>query len=309
MAFRPDGRWLAAAGYDGLVVVRDVETGREIHTLIGHSGPVTAVAFSPDGRRIASAAEDQTIKLWDVRTGEEVFTLRGHPSPILGLAFSPDGNRIASAGTDKTVKIWDAAFPTPETFRRRRVLALVGPLFQRLLLKEDVIAQLRRDPTLSPSLREAALAVAATWKEDADALNRRAGRSSKSPGGPRADYDRALRWSEAACRLYPGNGNFLNTLGVAQYRVGQYEKARSTLTRSNQLNGNREPSRPGFPGDGPSSAGADRHQPRNLEPSARGHERSQSRRCGEPGFPPRGRTAHRRPARWRCRRTCSRREG
>jgi WD40 repeat protein len=236
VAFSPDGRRLAAAGYDGLVVVRDVETGRDIHTLIGHSGWVTAVAFSPDGRRIASAGEDRTIKLWDVRTGEEVFTLRGHPSPILGLAYTPDGNRIASAGIDKTVKIWDAASPTHETFRRRRALALVGPLFQRLLFKEDVIAHLHGDSTLSPWLREAALAMAATWKEDAGGLNDASWEIVKSPGGSRAEYDRALRWSEAACRLEPENGGRLNTLGIAQYRAGRYEEARATLTRSDRLN-------------------------------------------------------------------------
>ena len=241
VAFRPDGRWLAAASGDGRVVVWDADTGREVHTLIGHSRPVTAVAFSPDGRRIASAAGDNTIKLWDVRTGEEVFTLRGHSSGILGLAFSPDGNRIASASTDLTVKIWDAASPTPETFRRRRALALVGPLFRRLLLREDVIARLRSDPTLSPSLREAALAAAASWREDADGLNHASRDIVHSAGRSRAEFERALRWSEAACRLEPDNGDFLNTLGVAQYRAEQYEKALSTLTRSNQLNGNRQP--------------------------------------------------------------------
>ena len=214
VAFSPDGRWLAAADYDGLVVVRDVGTGRDIHTLTGHSGWLTAVAFSPDGRRIASAGEDRTIKLWDVRTGEEVFTLRSHPSPILGLAFSPDGNRIASAGTDTTVKIWNAVSPTPKTFRRRRALAMVGPLFQRLVLKEDVIARLRSDPTLSSSLREAALASAAGWREDADALNR-ASRDIVLSAGQSRRNSSALRWSEAACRLRPDNRDFLNTLGVA----------------------------------------------------------------------------------------------
>ncbi len=241
IAFRPDGHWIAAAGHDGRVVVWDAETGREVYSLIAHSRPVISVAFSPDGRRIASAAVDNTIKLWDIPTGEEVFTLRGHVNPILGLAFSPDGNRLASASTDATVKIWDSAFPTPETFHRRRALALVGPLFQRLVLKEEVIAHLRGDLKLSPSLREAAIAAAATWDEDATGLNDRSWRVVRSLGQSRADYDRALRWIEAACRLRPDDGDFLNTLGVAQYRAEHYQRALSTLTRSNQLNGNREP--------------------------------------------------------------------
>jgi WD40 repeat protein len=221
VAFRPDGRWLAATSHDGRVVIWDVETGRDVHTLSGHSGPAYAVAFSPDGRRIASAAEENTIKLWDVETGEEVFTLRGHSASVLGLAFSPDGHRIASASTDMTVKIWDAASPTPETFRRRRIHALVGPLFQRLLLKEDVLAQLRGDTTSGESIRATALQVAASWKEDADGLDNATRGIVRSHERSRADYNRALRWSEAACRLEPEDGDFLNTLGVAQYRLEQ----------------------------------------------------------------------------------------
>ena len=309
IAFRPDGRWLAAASGDGRVVVWDADTGREVHALIGHSRPVTAVAFSPDGRRIASAAGDNTIKLWDVRTGEEVFTLRGHSSGILGLAFSPDGNRIASASADFTVKVWDAASPTPETRRRRRAVALVEPLFRRLLLREDVIARLRSDPTLSSSLREAALASAAGWREDADALNRASRDIVHSAGRSRGIRARAA--------LQQGR----LPAGARQRRFPQHAGCRPVphgAVRGSPVHpdaiepAQREPpaNRPGFPGHGPPPAGADRNQPRNLEPSARGHAGFQG--CfnhGEPGFPSRGRTAHPGGRLPRCPRTCSPRKG
>ena len=112
IAFHPDGRWFAAASADGRVMAWDVETGREVHRLVGHSGEVNAVAFSPDGRHIASAGHDGGRNFWDADTGDEVFTLRGHLEGILGLAFSPDGNRIASASADTTVKIWDISSRT-----------------------------------------------------------------------------------------------------------------------------------------------------------------------------------------------------
>ena len=46
----------------------------------------------------------------------------------------------------------------------------------------------------------------------------------------------ALRLAEAACRLEPKHGYYVNTLGVAQYRAGQYAEALATLTRSEPLN-------------------------------------------------------------------------
>src|SRR5262249_13840880 len=157
-------------------------------------------------------------------------------SGVVGVAFSPDGNRIASASMDLTVKIWDALPPNPETVRRLRALAIVEPLFRRLLLKDDVIAHLRGDATLGESFRTAALSVAASWKEDALDLNNASWEIVKSPGRSRADYDRAMRWIEAACRLMPEDGYLLNTLGVAQYRAGKDDEAQATLTRSDRRN-------------------------------------------------------------------------
>ena len=42
--------------------------------------------------------------------------------------------------------------------------------------------------------------------------------------------------AEAACRLRPGNGACLKTLGVAQYRAGRYPEALDTLTQAEPRN-------------------------------------------------------------------------
>src|SRR5262249_28252555 len=56
------------------------------------------------------------------------------------------------------------------------------------------------------------------------------------PGATPDQYRQALNRAEAVCQLEPDNGFYLNTLGAAQYRVGQYEAALATLTRSDRLN-------------------------------------------------------------------------
>jgi WD40 repeat protein len=94
------------------VEVWDAHTGQEVHTLKGHTEPVTSVAFSPDGQRLVSASQDNTIKLWDAQTGQLALTLKGHTEPVTSVAFSPDGHRLASASMDQTVKIWDGT-PRP----------------------------------------------------------------------------------------------------------------------------------------------------------------------------------------------------
>jgi WD40 repeat protein/serine/threonine protein kinase len=109
VAYSPDGRCLASAGWEGTVKVWDAATGQELRTLKGHTNGAQSVAYSPDGRCLASAGWDGTVKVWDAATGQELRTLKGHTNVVLGVAFSPDGRRLASASSDRTVKVWDAA--------------------------------------------------------------------------------------------------------------------------------------------------------------------------------------------------------
>jgi WD40 repeat protein len=117
VCFSPDGTRLASAGagqdpegkvLPGEIKVWDVEQGREILALKGHTGEVNCVCFSPDGTRLASASADQTVKVWDAEGGQEILTLNGHTGYVVSVCFSPDGKRLASSSNDQTVRVWDA---------------------------------------------------------------------------------------------------------------------------------------------------------------------------------------------------------
>ncbi len=108
VAWSPDGKRFASAGYDKTVQVWDAATGQKLLTYRDHAGRVNAVAWSPDNLRIASASDDRTVQIWDAAGGKHLFTYGGHASPVYALAWSPDGMRIASAGADKTVQVWEA---------------------------------------------------------------------------------------------------------------------------------------------------------------------------------------------------------
>jgi WD40 repeat protein len=78
-----------------------------IHFIVGHRGPVRAVAVSPDGRHAVSASEDHTLKVWDLETGRELRTLTGHSAPVSGVSINPDGRRAVSTSFDRTLRLWD----------------------------------------------------------------------------------------------------------------------------------------------------------------------------------------------------------
>lgn len=109
IAFSRDGSTLASGGFDRVVKLWDVATGRERATLEGHEGWIAAVAYSPDGTMLASGSHDRSIRLWDAATGQSLATLRGHTGNVYSVAFSPDGEWLASGSLDGSVRLWELA--------------------------------------------------------------------------------------------------------------------------------------------------------------------------------------------------------
>jgi tetratricopeptide (TPR) repeat protein len=160
------------------------------------------------------------------------------------VAYSPDGRRLASASEDKTVRVWEASPVPAEAWRRRALVSDVHALFAELLFREEVLVALRKDPTLTEPDRGFALAMARTHGEDASALNAAAWAVVRSRYAGKDACTVALRRAGAAVRLAPGYGSVLNTLGVAQYRLGDYAEALETLQQSEKLNAMKDGSHP-----------------------------------------------------------------
>jgi WD40 repeat protein len=241
VAFSPNGCRLASGSTDRTVRVWDAATGQEILSL-KHTDPVFGVAFSPDGRRIASAPQDGTVKVWDATDltpqGLVEYEARGVVRWLLAKSLSPD-QVTATVRRDPTITdaVRQEALACVEPCWRIQLRAsLVAPLFDKPLLRAEVLAALRADARLSASVRQQALALAANFPENAYALN---GASAAVVLHPRADasaYRRALLQAEAACAAAPGgNVEYLNTLGIAYYRVGKYQEAVDRLGRCNKL--------------------------------------------------------------------------
>ena len=113
LAYHPDKRLLASSSYDQTVKVWNLDTGKEVVTLVGHAKGVNHVAFSPKGDRLASASQDRTVRVWDYEryranepdAGVQIF--KGHLKSATSVAFHPDGQLLASGSQDRSIKVWN----------------------------------------------------------------------------------------------------------------------------------------------------------------------------------------------------------
>jgi WD40 repeat protein len=106
----------AATGPQGLVVIWDTRSRKELHRLRAHDGEAFALAFSPDGKLLATAGLDGTLRLWNALTGKQVCLVTEIRGYIGTLAFSHDGRTLFSGealemakGREAQTRLWEVA--------------------------------------------------------------------------------------------------------------------------------------------------------------------------------------------------------
>lgn len=92
------------------VVVYDIDTGKELHSLSGHTDAIMWSAISPDNEHIASVAWDGTLRMYSAATGDLEWATEDSGGQSWSGAFTPDAKHIVwSAGGGRVLQVHDVA--------------------------------------------------------------------------------------------------------------------------------------------------------------------------------------------------------
>lgn len=118
LGFQPDGERLAAGDAANDLKLWEVETGKLIKPVRGHSphsGYVLTLAWAPDGKTLTSAGTDKALKVWrpdvtgakirDIEVGELLWNIKLHKGPVLALAYDQKSGFVVSGGSDRNIHI------------------------------------------------------------------------------------------------------------------------------------------------------------------------------------------------------------
>jgi WD repeat-containing protein 23 len=112
LRYSGDGKEIVAGTSDYAVYVYDLEVGKSILKIDGHSDDVNAVCYGDQSSPhiLYSGSDDTVIKVWDRRSmgdNREAGVFIGHTEGITYVDSKGDGRYVLSNGKDQTMKLWD----------------------------------------------------------------------------------------------------------------------------------------------------------------------------------------------------------
>ncbi|CAH8675237.1 unnamed protein product [Schistosoma rodhaini] len=107
LAVSPNNRLVVVALMNFHVDVFFTDSFKRIHSLYGHSAPVTSLDISSDSRLIITGSTDKTVRLWELQFGNCQRRFTSHSEPITCVRFIPHTSLAVSSDKGGQIKQWD----------------------------------------------------------------------------------------------------------------------------------------------------------------------------------------------------------
>jgi WD40 repeat protein/Flp pilus assembly protein TadD len=238
LAFTPDGRAAAVLNSPSRAIqLIDPATGNEFATLESPDvQPINWTCFSHDASKLAAACSTDIIQVWDLRL------IRSQLREI-GLDWNPPlsaPGEVIDMSQPFDVRVIYGDAPGPEALSEAAARSRVQQFTKAIEQNPNDTEAYRHRATAFTQLKdypaaitdyERALALKPPPDTAARASNSLAWLCVTGPGELR-DAQKALTLAQRAVELRPRKWEYLNTLGVVHFRLGQYERAIDTLRQA-----------------------------------------------------------------------------
>jgi serine/threonine protein kinase/WD40 repeat protein len=235
-SFSADGRWLAV-NWDGWVLFETTTWTLKVRLFRGVS---SGLAFAPDSRTAVYDNSAGVLNLVEVETGRELARFEDpEQARSYAVAFTPDGSQLVTSLTAHAyLRVWDLRairrrlarmgldWGPPASFGSPDPTGAFSPMPKPFRIDGGQLESSQRQQA-----QDALKRAGESPQADARQLNNLAWELATGPTGMR-DPERALELARRAVAQAPAAAVYLNTLGVAQYRAGQYVESVATLEKS-----------------------------------------------------------------------------
>ncbi|XP_033707287.1 telomerase protein component 1 isoform X1 [Tursiops truncatus] len=116
---------VVTVGLDGATRLWNPLLVFQTHSLLGHSGPVSAAAVSETSGLLLTASEDGSIQLWQVpEEADDTYIPRSHAA-VTAVAWAPDGSIAVSGNQAGELTLWQEAKAVATAQAPGRISALI----------------------------------------------------------------------------------------------------------------------------------------------------------------------------------------
>ncbi len=113
ISFSPSGAYLAAVSYDGRLTVWQTTDWTLLRSFDEHDGKSTGISFSPTGNLVVTVGDSGKVVVRNTSDWSVFRSFETGRSDLISVAFAPDGKEITTASINGEVDIWNVASADP----------------------------------------------------------------------------------------------------------------------------------------------------------------------------------------------------
>lgn len=104
-----DSNLLASASWDSSIRLWNLQSGKLVRTLSGHTDKVSRIRYSADGTLLVSTGQEGFVIVWDVAAGTPLLIVDNRQGEVLDALLTDDNRYLYTCGADKALAKWDVA--------------------------------------------------------------------------------------------------------------------------------------------------------------------------------------------------------